>query len=144
MQRPLALQTFAKLELRAARVVTLLLAVTSLLLHCASEPLQASAGIQFNDSLPHSEGEAGSTAEVAGVGGPPAPKGSQHLASSDRVKPSSEINSTGANHTGLRVCQTTDLLQVLVPPTADCCPADNFLDESAHGGHSKPAHSPVS
>ena len=144
MQRAPALQTSVKLESRAARVVLLLLSFTSLLSDSASQALQASAGPQLNDSLTHSTGEAGSNVEVAGAEGRPAPKGSQHLASSDRVDSSSEIKCKGANHTISLVCQTTELFQVLVPPTADCCPAKNFLDESAHGKHSKPAGSPAS
>ena len=137
MQRALALQTSVKLEVFAARVVILLVAVASLLLDSASQPLQEAAGFQYNDSLVYSNRETGSNAEVAGPEGPPASKGSQHLAPSNKAESSREVNFRGADHTGPRVCRTIELLQVLVPP-ADCCPAEDFL-ELAHGGHSKPA-----
>ena len=139
MQRALALQTSLKLEHRAAKVVILLLALTSLLSRSASQPLQASDGPHFSDSSAHSNGEAGSTAKVASAEGPPTPKRSQYFAPSNRAESSHETPFRGANHTSQLVCQTTELFQILMLPTADCCPAEGFPDKSEHGGHSKPA-----
>lgn len=144
MQRALALQSSVKLELRAARLVILLVALASLLLDSASQSLQASAGPQYNDSLAYSNGRAGSNAAVAGVEGPPAPKGSQHLTPSSRAESSPEINLKQAHHKNPLVCSATELFQLLVPPTADCCPAEDFLRKSAPGGHPKPACLPAS
>ena len=145
MQRALALQPSLKLELRLARVVLLLLALTSLLSRSASQPVQASDGPEFSDSLAHSNGEAGSTAKVASAEGQPAAKRSQHFApTNNRAESSHESNFRGANHTAPLVCQTTEPFQVLMPPTADSCPAEGFIDKSAHGGHSKPACLPAS
>ena len=134
MQRALALQTSLKLEHRAAKVVILLLALTSLLSRSASQPLQASDGPHFSDSSAHSNGEAGSTAKVASAEGPPTPKRSQYFAPSNRAESSHETPFRGANHTSQLVCQTTELFQILMLPTADCCPAEGFPDKSEHGG----------
>lgn len=134
MQRALVPQRSEKLELYLARVVILLLALTSLLSCAASEPVSASDAYQLNESFVPSNREAGSTAAVAGATGPPGPDRLQHPPPSNRVE-SPEIKVRGADHAAPLVCQTTDILHVLTSSAADCCPAEGSVDKSAQGGH---------
>lgn len=136
MQRALALQTYVKLELYIARVVILLLALTSLLSCASSEPARASDAYQLNASFVPSNREAGWSTTVAGAPGSPAPDGSQLPPPRNRVESSPEIKFRGADHAAPPVCQTTDIFHVLhLPPAADCCPAEGIVDASAQGGH---------
>ena len=138
MQRALALQTDVKLEVHIARVVILLLALTSLLACAASEPARASDAFRLNASFAHPNKDAGSSATggpVAGAPGPPAPDGSQRPLPRNRVESSPDIEVRGADHAPPLVCQTTDIFRVLRPHAADCCPAEGIVDTSAQGGH---------
>ena len=142
MQLASALQTSVKFDLHAARVVILLLALTSLLLPAASETLRQASDAPLN-SLVHSSKEAGSDAVAAGAEGPPTANSSQHPVACNRPEPSPETKVRGSDDAAPLVCHTSELLHAFVPPAADSCPAEGIVDKSAHGAHPKPACLPA-
>ncbi|KAL3139820.1 hypothetical protein ABBQ38_004118 [Trebouxia sp. C0009 RCD-2024] len=130
MQLALALKTFVKCELRAARVVILLLALTGLLSRAASEPL--SDALAGNGFVVSTSKEAGSDAAVTGAEGLRTGNRSQHLGPSATIaKPPPGTTSRGSDYAAPPVCQAPQLFQQFVTPAADCCPASGVI-ESAH------------
>ena len=122
----LALQTFLKFDLRAARVVILLLALASLLLRAASEPL--SDALSRKASVLRTTTEAGSSAAVAGAEGVPSVDRSQHLGpSTTTAEPFLDTTSRVQDYAP-PVCEASQLFQPFVTPAADCCPADSAIE----------------
>ena len=130
----LALQTFLKFDLRAARIVILLLALISLLLRAASEPL--SDAFSRSGSLIQTTTEAGSNAAVAGAEGVPAVDRPEHLGPSTTTAEPSLNTISRVQDYAPPVCQASQLFQPFVTPAADCCPADSAI-ESALGKQPK-------